>query len=237
MRFVFCDDHPVIRDQLQEYVADYFRERKLPMPEFAAYESAEAMLAAERRVDMAFLDVEMGGISGIQAGVALRKFSPYAIVFIVTAYPDYLDEAMQTKVFRYLSKPVDKERLHSNLQEALRQYNQSSREYAIVTADGVVMRRAEEIICVEAMERRVLVHTPNGIFVSTDTMEHWKSTLTLPCFYSPHRSFIINMRYVSIIGKDKILLKYGDREKEAYLTRRKYKEFKEAFLLYLERGK
>ncbi len=237
MRFVFCDDHPAILHQLQEYVADYFRGRNLPIPEFAAYESAEAMLAVERRVDMAFLDVEMGGISGIQAGVALRKFSPYAIVFIVTAYPDYLDEAMQTKVFRYLSKPVDKERLHSNLQEALRQYNQASKEYAIVIADGVVMRRAEEIVCVEAMERRVLVHTLDGIFVSTDTMEHWKETLNLPCFYSTHRSFIINMRYVNIIGKDKIFLKYGDREKDAYLTRRKYREFKEAFLLYLERGK
>lgn len=237
MRFVFCDDHPVIRNQIQEYVAEFFRERNLPMPEFAAYESAEAMLAVEGRVDMAFLDVELGGISGIQAGVALRKKSPIAIVFIVTAYPDYLDEAMQTKVFRYLSKPVNKERLHSNLQEALRQYNQSSQEYPIVTADGVVMRRAEEIICVEAMERRVLVHTLDRIFVSTDTMEYWKETLNLPCFYSTHRSFIINMRYVNIIAKDKILLKYGDREKDAYLTRRKYRDFKEAFLLYLERGK
>lgn len=237
MRFVFCDDHPAVLKQIQEYVADFFRERKLPVPDFAAYENAEAMLAAERRVDMAFLDVEMGGITGIQAGVALRKLSPHAIVFIVTAYPDYLDEAMQTKVFRYLSKPVDKQRLHSNLQEALRQYNQTSQEYPIVTADGVVMRRSEEIICVEAMDRRVLVHTVDGIFVSADTMEHWKDALNLPCFYSTHRSFIINMRYVNTIGKDKILLKYGDREKDAYLTRRKYREFREAFLMYLERGK
>lgn len=68
-------------------------------------------------------------------------------------------------------------------------------------------------------------------------MDHWKSALILPCFYSSHRSFIINMRYVNNIGKDKILLKYGDREKDAYLTRRKYRDFKEAFLLYLEQGK
>lgn len=237
MRIVFCDDHPAILKQLQEYVAEYFRERNLPLPEFDAYESAEAMLEAECRVDIAFLDVEMDGISGIQAGVALRKYSPFAIVFIVTAYPDYLDEAMQTKVFRYLSKPINKERLYSNLEEALRQYNQSSWEYPIVTADGVAMRRAEEIICVEAMQRQVLVHTLDRVFVSTDTMGHWKSTLILPCFYSPHRSFIINMRYVNSIGKDKVLLKYGDREKDAYLTRRKYRDFKETFLLYLERGK
>lgn len=237
MRIVCCDDNPAILKQLQEYVSEYFRGRELPLPELAAYESGEAMLEAEKRVDIAFLDVEMGGISGIQAGVRLRKKNPFAMVFIVTAYPDYLDEAMQTQVFRYLSKPIDKARLYSNLKEALRQYNQSSREFAIVTTDGVVMRRAEEIICVEAMQRQVMVHTLDGIFSSTDTMDHWKNTLTLPCFFIPHRSFIINMRFVNTIRKDKILLKYGDREKDAYLTRRRYKEFKETFLHYLERGK
>lgn len=235
MRIVFCDDNPAVLKQIHALVEEFFRGIGHLMPEFACYESGEAMLAQERRVDMAFLDIEMPGIDGLQAGAKLRERNPFVTIFIVTGYPEHLDAAMRLRVFRYLSKPIDKERLFNNLDEAMAQYFLYSREYPIVTADGIAVRRAEEIICVEAVQRKVLIHTLDQILISTETMEHWRNALTLPCFYSPHRSFIINMRFVNTISKDKILLKYGDRHKEAYLARRRFNEFKETFLLYLER--
>ncbi len=69
---------------------------------------------------------------------------------------------------------------------------------------------------------------------STQTMEDWRQILTLPCFSVPHRSFIINMRFVNSIQKDAVFLKWGTTEKTAYLTKRKYSSFKEAYLAYLE---
>ena len=81
----------------------------------------------------------------------------------------------------------------------------------------------------------MLIHTLDGVLVSTQTMEHWKNALDLPCFYQSHRSYLVNMRFVSAIGRDKILLKYGDRQMDAYLTRRRYSECKDLFLQYLER--
>jgi len=109
-----------------------------------------------------------------------------------------------------------------------------SREFPIVTNDGVFVRRAEEIICAEAIQRKVLIHTTDGILQSTQTMEHWRQTLTLPCFYITHRSYIVNMRFVSSIGKDRVLLKYRGHEQYAYLTRRKYTSFKATYLMYRE---
>ena len=207
------------------------------MPEFAEYNRGDDLLEQEKWVDIAFLDVEMPGISGIEAGKILKQRNPFTKVFIVTAYPDYLDAAMGAQFFRFLSKPIDPQRLKSNLDEALRQHHLDSRAYPVVTESGVIMCRAEQIVCVEAAQRKVLVHTVNGLLVSTATMEHWKNTLTLPCFYIPHRSYIVNMRFVSAIGKDKILLKWGDRQLEPYLTRRRYGHFKDCFLQYLERAR
>lgn len=141
---------------------------------------------------------------------------------------------MRFQVFRYLSKPIDKERLFRNLKDAVYQYNMESREFPIVTNDGVFVRRAEEIVCVEASQRKVLIYTTVGILQSTQPMEHWRQTLTLPCFYMTHRSYIVNMRFVSIIGKDRVLLKYRGHEQYAYLTRRKYTSFKDTYLMYRE---
>ncbi len=234
MRIVFCDDDSLILEQLQRYVAEYFAGMNAPCPALSIYTSGEALLQSDAAADIAFLDVEMPGVSGFEAGLWLKEKNPRVKIIVVTSYPDYLDEAMRFQVFRYLSKPVDKARLFRNLKEALYQYSTETREYAVETSDGLVRKLAEELVCVEAWQKRTRVFTTDGVLASTKSIEYWKQQLTLPCFYAPHRSFLINMRYVSRIEKDTILLKYAGQEKLAWLTKRKYKEFKDTYLVYLE---
>ena len=234
MRILFCDDNPEITATLRSYVGDFFRNIGGLEPEYAAYDSGDRLLKNEQKADIAFLDVEMPGLSGIHVGAKLKEYNPQIKIFIVTSHPDYLDEAMRFHVFRYLSKPIDKSRLFRNLKDAIYQYSMETREYPIVTESGLVVKRAEEIVCVETQQRKCIVHTTDGIYISHETMEYWKKTLSIPCFHSPHKSYIINMRYVSEIRKDTILLHYKGKEKEAYLARRKFTEFKDTYLLYLE---
>ena len=223
MRIIFCDDDPMVIEQLLSYVSEFFAQLGGKKVEFAYYSSGDALLNAKARADIAFLDVEMPGVSGIHVGAKLKELNP-----------DYLDEAMRFQVFRYLSKPIDKNRLFRNLKDAVYQYNMESREFPIITNEGVFVRRAEEIICVEATQRKVLVHTIDGALQSTQNMEYWRQTLALPCFYMTHRSYIVNLHFVNSIRKDTILLKYRGREMIAYLTKRRYVAFKDTYLWYME---
>lgn len=234
MRIVFCDDDKVILGQLQKYVYDFFKSVNCKMPEIAAYSSGDELLKNETYVDIAFLDVEMPGRSGIHVGVKLKENNPRIKIFIVTAYPDYLDEAMRFQVFRYLSKPIDKNRLFRNLKDALYQYNMDTREIPINTPDGLVVLPAEKIVCIEVVLRKCCVYSIGGVIQTSDNLEHWQFLLKLPSFYQPYRSFIINMRYISEIKKDEIILKYGNQIKTAYLARRKYPELKDKYMLYME---
>ena len=234
MRIVFCDDEPLILARLHKYVQEFFRSLGGTQPDFATYDSGDLLIQNETRVDIAFLDVEMPGVSGIHIGAKLKERNPQTKIFIVTAYPDYLDEAMRFQVFRYLSKPIDKNRLFRNLKDAVYAYNIESHEYPISTNDGIFIRRAEEIVCVETVQRKVLVHTVDEQFLSNKNIDYWRQTLNLPCFYSTHRSFVINMRFVYSINKDTIILKYSGKEKVAFLSRRKYAQFKDTYLLYME---
>ena len=234
MRVVFCDDDPYALAQLYEYVRDFFQNTGWTETEYVQYTTGDELLRNESRPDIAFLDVEMPGTSGIHIGAELKKMNPSIKIFIVTAYPDYLDEAMKFQVFRYLSKPVDQNRLYRNLRDAVYAYNMESREYPILTNDGVFIRRAEEIICVETANRKTVVYTASETLVSNSNIDYWRQTLTLPCFYATHRSYIVNMKYVYTIGKDSVVLKRGETEIEAFLSRRKYTQFKNTYLLYLE---
>lgn len=237
MRIIFCDDNVEIVNQLQKYVHEFFGSLGDTLPEFAAYTSGDELLAHETAVDIAFLDVEMPGRSGIHVGARLKEINPRIKIFIVTSYPDYLDEAMRFQVFRYLSKPIDKNRLFRNLKDAMYQYNMDTKEIPIHTPTGITVLSAERIVCVELIQRKTFIYTLDGMLQSTDNIEHWRSTLTLPCFYSTYRSFIVNMRYVCEVKRDLVVLKYGDQTKEAYLARRKYSEFSSKYLTYLESTK
>lgn len=234
MRIIFCDDNVEILDQLQKYVCEFFKGLGGSMPDFAAYSSGDELLAKETYADIAFLDVEMPGRSGIHVGARLKEINPKIKIFIVTSYPDYLDEAMRFQVFRYLSKPIDKNRLFRNLQDAMYQYNMDTKDIPIATMDGIIVLPAERIVCAEAIQRKSDIYTLDGVFQSPNGIDHWRTVLSLPCFYSTYRSFIVNMKYVYEIKKDIVLLKYGGQVKEAYLTRRRYSEFSSKYLMYLE---
>lgn len=237
MRIVFCDDDPVILRQLQSYVEEFFSNLGGTEPEYAVYRSGDELIRRGGRFDIAFLDVEMPGASGIHAGAKLKETNPRIKIFIVTAYPDYLDEAMRFQVFRYLSKPIDKTRLFRNLKDAVYAYNMETHEFPIETSTGVFVRRSEEIICVETTNRKTIVHTTDGDLISNKNMEYWREALSLPCFYLTHRSYIINMRFIYSIGKDSVILKNGEQQIDAFLSRRKFAHFKNTYLVYMESTK
>ena len=77
----------------------------------------------------------MPGLNGIYVGNTLRERYPNILIFIVTSFMEYLDDAMRFHVFRYLSKPIDRQRLFRNLDDALAQYHASSKKIAFETKD------------------------------------------------------------------------------------------------------
>ena len=186
----------------------------------------------KKKADIVFLDVEMPGISGIHVGTELKRRYPDIIIFIVTSYPAYLDDAMRFQVFRYLSKPIDKNRLFRNMKDALVQYNTFSRKIAIETKNGVEAIYMADIIYIEAKERKVRIYTAKNNYESVNNMQFWLEYLTGGCFFQTHRSYIINMKYVTYFDRTLVYLCKG--KYTAYLTRRKYHQFKNAYFLYLE---
>lgn len=232
MRILICDDDELITEQLSGYVREYFSKNHFPSPEITAYSNGEALLADSKRKDIVFLDVEMSGISGIHTGGQLKHENPNIIIFIVTAFAEYLDEAMRFHVFRYLSKPIDKQRLFRNMKDALELYYATNRRIAIETKENVYSVPAADIICVEAQGRKVIIHTTNTDYVSVHPIKYWTDTLNMPCFFQTHRSFIVNLEHVTNFDHTLIFLYH--QQFSAYLTRRKYGAFKSAYLMYLE---
>ena len=231
MRILICDDDSLVVEQLQKYIRNFFKNISLKCPEIACFSDGESLLADTGEKDILFLDIEMPGINGIYVGNELKRANDNIIIFVVTSYSQYLDDAMRFHVFRYLSKPLDIHRFFRNMKDAIDLYTTLAINLPIETKQGVHTLPASSVIAVEAQGRKVTVHTTLCDFESVHNMQYWLELLPKNLFFQTHRSFIINFEHVTNFDRNLIYMTAG---LSAYLTKRKYSLFKEAYLLYLE---
>lgn len=232
MRILICDSDFLIIEQLKQYILEYFCRKHIKCPEIVCFSNGESLLKDSGKKDILFLDVKLPDVSGIYVGQKLKHLNKNIIIFIVTYFMEYLDEAMRFHVFRYLSKPLDKQRLFQNLNDAVQLYNTSTFKLPVETKQRIFTIPVADIVCVEAHERKVIVHTIKQDYESIHNLQFWLQILPNNCFCQTHRSYIINLKYVTDF--DHSLIHLADQQFEAYLTRRKYTQFKNEYLLYLE---
>ncbi len=133
MRILICDDDLELSQQLEKILISFFQKNSLKYPEIVIYNNGTDLLQDFQSKDIVFLDIEMPGMNGIYIGNELKRQNNNAIIFVVTSYSQYLDEAMRFHVFRYLSKPLDKQRIFRNMKDALALYNNSIIKISIET--------------------------------------------------------------------------------------------------------
>lgn len=64
MRIIFCDDDPMVIEQLLSYVSEFFAQLGGKKVEFAYYSSGDALLNAKARADIAFLMLKCPALAG-----------------------------------------------------------------------------------------------------------------------------------------------------------------------------
>ena len=233
LKIAICDDNPVLRMQLKEDVEAYFSRTKIQV-EIDLFESGEALTEKPQIYHMAFLDVEMKTINGITAGYWLKDQNPDIYIFIITAYEKYLDDAFDLNVFRYLQKPVDKERLYHGLSAALAR----NRRLTCRLDGRMEPLFVKDIVCVYSERGKTMLVTQKKTYSAVYPLAFWKDNLYEPFFVQPHSSYIVNCNYVSLFEKEAVTLEYGDKQvMKVYISQRKYFHFKHDFFQWMECGK
>ncbi|MDB5934017.1 MAG: DNA-binding response regulator [Massilia sp.] len=106
---VIAEDETLLRDALAQLLAAAWPELEV----LAACEDGGAALEAIalHQPDVAFLDIRMPGLTGLEVAAALSECSPRTQVVFVTAYDQYAIDAFERGAVDYLQKPVAPARL------------------------------------------------------------------------------------------------------------------------------
>ena len=73
--------------------------------------------ARNNRIALAFLDIEMGSVSGLDVCSELLKINPRTNVIYLTAYPSYAFDAWETGACGFMLKPITAEGIRKQLKK------------------------------------------------------------------------------------------------------------------------
>lgn len=232
MNILICDDDEVSVNIIKNYVHDFFTNKKTKDYKLYEYYSGEDAIKCTADIDIAFLDVEMDGINGIEASKILRLNNKDMVVFIITSYMGYLDDAMDEGVFRYINKPLDKNVIFKGLHKAVELcYKKQRKKIIIKCKNANVLVEQDAIVYIESAARKRYIYTENGEYVSSESLTYWGNVLDRDIFFPVNKSIIVNIKKVEEFSNSKVKLK--GIEQEIALSRDKKNEFKQKLLLYL----
>ena len=112
MNIIVADDEKLA----MEYMLSLLRKLE-PESQITGFTEAEEVFEYIRasQVDIAFLDIEMGGYNGIELAHKCKDIAPLLNIIFVTGYAEYMTDAFRLHASGYLMKPVRTEDLKAEL--------------------------------------------------------------------------------------------------------------------------
>ena len=225
-----CDDEKLYIDNIVQHLNYFSRDNNVNF-EKSIFTNAEDMLSSNIKFDIAILDVEMNGMNGLKLGEQLRKINSHIVLMYVTAHRKYLDDALNLNAVRFFEKPLDSQRFYRGLRDAIKRIDNSTINFYL--KDGKTTERvsAQDIIFVEIEKRRTKLVTIDGEYRSSNNINFWKENLSSSIFISPHKSFVVNLNYVTTYKRNLIIL---DGQYDVPISRNKQTDFRKVFMRFVE---
>lgn len=213
IRCIIIDDEPLALQQMESYI------KKIPYLELvAACQSAidAKEILEKEKIDAIFCDINLPELNGLDFIKSLEN--PPMVVF-TTAYSEYAVEGFQLNAVDYLLKPFGCEDMKRAAEKLKKRHDalRSLQEVSQIDEDDAIFLKTEykivrinisQIRYVEAMSeylRIYLAGNPRPIIVLL-SMKKMEERLPSRTFMRVHRSYIINLKMIQEISKNRISL-------------------------------
>ena len=181
---------------------------------------------AEFTPDIAFLDIRMPGLTGLEVASAAAQASPRTQIVFVTAYDQYAIDAFERGAIDYLLKPIKPERLAATVQRlqarsgnpdaatlaaliehlgAASRANEASEPLTWITASAGKETRlilVDDVAYFRADNKYTTVMTDEGEALLRTPIKELVTVLDPACFKQIHRSTIVNLKAIAAITRD-----------------------------------
>lgn len=207
MQIAICDDS---KDNLA-LMEDIIDSIKIRDAVIDCFENGESLLNylsnnSDLFYQIYLLDIEMPGINGLEVAKKIRSVDQRAIIIFVTAFSDYVFSSFEVQPFRFVNKPIDREKLEDVMHAAVN-YIYTSKKYIFISVEKArIQLPCETIMYFEGDKRKINVYTTEDKYSFYSKMSDLEKMIDNNWFVRIHVSYIVNMDYVKAIYTDEIVL-------------------------------
>jgi two-component system LytT family response regulator len=230
MKILICDDEYTNLEILKKHIMEYTAAHCIKADIYATT-SPKEIFESSTSYDLAFLDIQMPDIDGISVAKELKNRNQKVVIFFVTAFDEYQDEAMDLHAFRFFDKPLNIERLYSGLNRAIEYLNESYIDVYIENKNRHIKVSVDDIKYIKRENRKNTVVTNNEIYTVRCKFDELISALPNTFFYLVHKSFYVNLHYITEYSYKEI---YIDDTRISVATR-KQADFHKYWFNYVKR--
>ena len=231
MKVLICDDDPLFAERIEKAAAPFFAAKGIKADIRVCTSAAEAEAVPElEQYQLAFLDVDLDGASGIALGRKLKQKNPGVMLVYISAYLEFAPQGYTVSAFRYILKDSLRQTLPVCLNDI---YNElfTRRKALVVEVNRETIRVPyDTIYSLESVGRRVQVfgQTPREpLCVYYGKLADLPAEMFASGFLRVGRSAVVNMRYVRKILGYKVQMANGV---ELSVSRALYGEIRSTYL-------
>ena len=245
---IIIEDERNSREFLEKLILRYFSDKIVVLEAVdSVAKGVEVIKKYKTALDVVFLDIQMPEENGFELFKYISDVT-FEVVF-TTAFKDYAIEAIKFSAFDYLLKPINFIDLNSTIKRLeckrdinanklrvntlIENINSDSIEYnkvAFPTLDGFVLEKIGNIIYCKAQSNYAIVKTrDNREILLSKTLKHLEDILPKSIFCRTHKSFLVNLNYVSSYSRADHMLTLNSNE-QLPVSVRKNEQFINAIL-------
>lgn len=194
--------------------------------------------ASKNRFDVAFLDISMPNINGLDLASTILDLNPEIFIIFQTAYEEYALEAFKSGGMDYLLKPISNESVHNALEKVKKYSNtkeKSTKKIMAKRGNKIYLIDIDDIYYIKADLDEIIIRIKETDAYVRKKIGDMQSLLESKNFFRIHRSYIINIDkiksmqsveqsklQISFLGIDDLVTssKDGAKEFREYLEKR-----------------
>ena len=213
LHIAIVDDQAVDREKLENAVSAFFSHAADYSCDIRTCTCGEELLEAfsPGMFNLAFLDIQMEGMSGIELAKALRALDTKLLIVFLTSSREYAFDAFPVHPFDYLVKPFEQETLHALLQEVLRMTETPEPELSVRTSGGLLSVPYASICSLVTQGHAVEMHLTDGqtLTCGNTFKEISKAVSTDARFLPCNRGILVNMDHAASLADEMLRMKDG----------------------------
>lgn len=230
-----CDDAPQDLQRLEQAVRAVLTARDIPF-RLQAFTRADALLDSLRdqpqQFQLLLLDILMAGLDGMALAQTLRRENVRTAIVFVTSSAELALQGYEVEAARYLTKPLDPEKLEEALVYC---YGQVNRKKEILVQAGAGYHRiaVEDIQYIEVEGRGTAFVTGSGTVHTRMKISELEGDAVLAGFVRCHQSFLVNLSHLVSVRRYTAALRSGA---EVPISKQRYDATRLRLLDYLQSG-